>query len=243
MVGRAGQPQGWPGSIVTGSANPARLITHEFCTSGGELAEFTIEVVIMTTIPAKNLPAATETPDVFEHGGKILTTSLAVAKYFHKRHDHVMEKIRAIMADCEAEWCFPNFREASRDVIQPNGGTASYKCFELTRDAFVLIVMGFTGKRALQWKIDYINAFNRMEAALNGMQELPEGDKVASRLLLALDRTGNILYTETVPRDAIVGNFDKFRWFAEKSGYLVVREDQLIDALRTTADVKNYPGK
>lgn len=229
--------------MLTGSSNPARLITHEIGTSGGELIKLNIEVVIMTTIPANNLPAATETPDVFEHGGKILTTSLAVAEYFHKTHDNVLKKIRAVIADCEPEWCLVNFNEASRDVIQPNGGTASYKCFELTRDAFVLIVMGFTGKRALQWKIDYINAFNRMEATLNGMQELPEGDKVASRLLLALDRTGNILYTETVPRDAIVGNFDKFRWFAEKSGYLVVREDQLIDALRTTADVKSCPGK
>uniref|UniRef100_A0A9X8VDF1 Rha family transcriptional regulator n=1 Tax=Serratia marcescens TaxID=615 RepID=A0A9X8VDF1_SERMA len=82
-----------------------------------------------------------------------------------------MDKIRSIMGDCEPEWCFLNFKEASREVVQPNGGIATYKCFELTRDAFVLIVMGFTGKKALQWKIDYINAFNKMEAALSGAFE------------------------------------------------------------------------
>ncbi|NBJ37213.1 Rha family transcriptional regulator [Serratia fonticola] len=38
--------------------------------------------------------------------------------------------------------------------------------YELTRDAFVLIVMGFTGKKAIQWKIAYISAFNKMQADL-----------------------------------------------------------------------------
>ncbi|TNL01526.1 hypothetical protein CYD30_28005 [Kosakonia cowanii] len=43
MVGRAGQPEGWPGSSVTGSANPVRLTTPEICTSGGELFNLTLE--------------------------------------------------------------------------------------------------------------------------------------------------------------------------------------------------------
>ncbi|EFS3131395.1 ash family protein [Salmonella enterica] len=41
MVGRTGQPKGWPGSLVAGSANPVRLTTPEFRTSDGELSQFT----------------------------------------------------------------------------------------------------------------------------------------------------------------------------------------------------------
>ena len=39
-------------------------------------------------------------------------------------------------------------------------------CYDLTRDGFSLLVMGFTGEKALQWKIRYIQAFNAMEQAL-----------------------------------------------------------------------------
>lgn len=49
MVRRAGQPQGWPGSRVTGSANPVRLTTHEISTSAGELINLSLEDVIMAT--------------------------------------------------------------------------------------------------------------------------------------------------------------------------------------------------
>ena len=40
------------------------------------------------------------------------------------------------------------------------------KCYELTRDGFSLLVMGFTGKNALEWKLKYIEAFNLMEEKL-----------------------------------------------------------------------------
>lgn len=113
-------------------------------------------------------PISAVIPEVSAHDGKVITTSLAVSNYFHKRHDHVVEKIRAVMADCEPSWRLPNFRETSYQRENPNGGDGiSTIMFELTRDAFVLIVMGFTGKKALQWKIDYINAFNEMEEALH----------------------------------------------------------------------------
>lgn len=107
--------------------------------------------------------------------------------------------------------------------------------FELTRDAFVLIVMGFTGKRALQWKIDYIKAFNRMEATLHGiLRALPncQKDVVASRIMLALDYTGKVLFTEQISPDDFIGDIDKFRWFAEKLGYLVFKENELLEMLK-----------
>ncbi|EEA1790093.1 hypothetical protein C9588_04165 [Salmonella enterica subsp. enterica serovar Muenchen] len=44
MAGRMGQPQGWPGSVITGRANPVRLATPEFCPSDGELSKLITEV-------------------------------------------------------------------------------------------------------------------------------------------------------------------------------------------------------
>ncbi|MCM1508327.1 MAG: Rha family transcriptional regulator [Ruminococcus flavefaciens] len=41
-----------------------------------------------------------------------------------------------------------------------------YKCYDVTRDGFTLLVMGFTGKEALSWKLKYIDAFNNMERQL-----------------------------------------------------------------------------
>ncbi|EBP8055312.1 Rha family transcriptional regulator [Salmonella enterica] len=117
-----------------------------------------------------NLPTLANTattPTVFIHDGKAVTTSVAVAEYFHKTHDNVLKKIRSVMSDCDEEYRLVNFNETSYQRENPNGGVGiSTVMFELTRDAFVLIAMGFTGKRALQWKINYINAFNRMEAEL-----------------------------------------------------------------------------
>lgn len=40
------------------------------------------------------------------------------------------------------------------------------KCYLMTRDGFSLLVMGFTGQKALEWKLRYIEAFNEMENSL-----------------------------------------------------------------------------
>ncbi len=56
MVGRAGQPQGWPGSTLTGCCNPACLTTHEIATSRGELSILNVEAAIMATIPTLDHP-------------------------------------------------------------------------------------------------------------------------------------------------------------------------------------------
>lgn len=118
------------------------------------------------TLPA--LVNATTNPTVFIHDGKAVTTSIAIAEYFHKTHDNVLKKIRSVIAECDSEYHLVNFNEVVRDVSGGDGAVRKMPMYELTRDAFVLIAMGFTGKKALQWKINYINAFNRMEAELYG---------------------------------------------------------------------------
>lgn len=95
---------------------------------------------------------------VMAEGGQPVTTSLKVAKYFKKRHDNVVRAIRNLKKDCPSEFWLLNFEE--RDFIDSRGKRRS--SFEITKDGFVMLVMGFTGATAVSMKIAYINAFNWM---------------------------------------------------------------------------------
>ena len=89
-------------------------------------------------------------------GGEPKTTSLAVAKKFGKRHNNVLRAIENI--DCSPEFSLRNFEQ--RDFIDERGKVR--RMFNMTKDGFVFLVMGFTGKVAAEFKELYINEFNRM---------------------------------------------------------------------------------
>lgn len=93
-----------------------------------------------------------------------VTTSLQVAEVFGKRHDRVVDEIERKYAD----------------ILTPqNGGTRyffrgtytnrgkQYPMYYMNRDGFSLLAMGFTGRKALDWKLKYIEAFNQMEQYIN----------------------------------------------------------------------------
>lgn len=103
-------------------------------------------------------------------GERVLTTSLKVAQYFNKRHDNVLRKIRQIIADCPDDFAALNFEET--DFIDKNGDIQPM--FNLTKDGYMLVVMGFTGKAAMQIKITYIQAFNWMVTRLQRRQVMGE---------------------------------------------------------------------
>lgn len=106
-------------------------------------------------------------PHVAIRENRVVTDSISVAEFFEKRHDDVVRKIRSVMLDCEPAYRLRNFTETVYQRDNPSGGQPiPTPMIELTRDAFTLIAMGFTGKKALQWKIRYIEAFNEMEAEL-----------------------------------------------------------------------------
>lgn len=160
MVGRAGQSQDWPGSIVTGFS-PLHVSPPMTVRSlGGEFSKFTIEAVIMTAIPALSHPQVTI------ENGRAVTTSLAVATYFKKAHKHVLEKIDNL--DCSPEFTSANFSADVQTIGIGNGAKRGSKIYKITKDGFVFLVMGFTGKKAAAFKEAYIAEFNRMEATLHG---------------------------------------------------------------------------
>lgn len=160
MVGRTGPTSVGPGSVVSGNANPVRLTTSVIGVPCGEFSKkLTIGAVTMTTLPTLSQP------EIAIVDGQAVTSSLAVADFFSKRHDDVLKKIRIL--DCSPEFCARNFAETSILVRQPNGGTRKLPCYQITRDGFAFLAMGFTGKRAAQFKEAYINAFNQMEKQLS----------------------------------------------------------------------------
>lgn len=218
MVGRAGQSQDWPGSLVTGCSNPVRLTTHEIATSGGELIKFTNEAAIMATIPTLSHP------DVTIKNGRAITTSVAIAEFFGKRHERVLDKIRNL--DCSAKFTEHNF--VPSEYTDSTG--RKLPMYQITKNGFVFLVMGFTGKKAAAFKEAYIAEFDRMEAELN-RNNPPPADKIipgdGRTLVVHFDEQGNIRFTETVPDGAMVCTLDTFQFYLEKQGWTLVNRSAI----------------
>lgn len=89
-----------------------------------------------------------------------VTSSLLVAEKFGKEHKHVLDSIRKLIEGCAEISADPMFEETTY-VNEQNGQV--YPMFLMNRDGFSLLVMGFNGKKAMQFKLDYINVFNKME--------------------------------------------------------------------------------
>ncbi|EGZ2133806.1 peptidase [Escherichia coli] len=155
MVGWTGAPKGAPVSDNAGYANPVQFTTSEIGVSGGEGNSLLSEAAIMATIPTLTQP------EIAIVDGQAVTSSLAVANFFSKRHDDVLKKIRTL--ECSASFTARNFSVS--DYTDCTG--RKLPCYQITRDGFAFLAMGFTGKRAAQFKEAYINAFNQMEKQLS----------------------------------------------------------------------------
>jgi Rha family phage regulatory protein len=99
---------------------------------------------------------------VFFQKDEVLTDSLSVAEYFHKQHKDVIRKIENIIDEDSAQNCAQCFKKSHYKDLS---GKTNIK-YLMNRDGFTFLVMGFTGKKANQWKWDYIKAFNSMEAVI-----------------------------------------------------------------------------
>jgi len=104
--------------------------------------------------------------DIKVINNRVITTSKAVSEKFNKKHYHVMAAIKNL--DCSDSFRATNFRASTFTSIQ----NQEFQCYEITRDGFSFLAMGFTGPKAAKWKEKYIVAFNLMEKELlNGMKK------------------------------------------------------------------------
>lgn len=104
-------------------------------------------------------------------GDNLTTTSQQVAAVFGKRHDDVLKRIRALSAELPPDR-LGYFAETVEMRANPSGGAAiPSPGYCITRDGFTLLAMGFTGKKALEFKLAYIDAFNAMAAYIKNQRE------------------------------------------------------------------------
>lgn len=113
---------------------------------------------------------------LFNQDGRILASSRDVAEKFGKRHDHILRDIESFRKD------IPNFGEMFFEDELPDKYGRNQKIYWMNRDGFSLLCMGFTGKKALEWKLKYIDAFNKMEEKLKSGDYLSEEEKLKLQL-------------------------------------------------------------
>lgn len=97
-----------------------------------------------------------------------VTTSMRVAEVFGKQHKDVLRAVKSL--DCSEEFHKRNFALMQKSIKIGNGAERKSPMYYITRDGFMFLVMGFTGKTAAKWKEAYIKAFNEMEAKIRAEQ-------------------------------------------------------------------------
>lgn len=112
--------------------------------------------------------------------GEPVASSRQIAESFGKEHKHVLTAIRQILvAENSATKFFHETAFEYRGQKFPE--------YLMNRDGFSLLVMGFTGKAALEWKLKYIQAFNEMEKKLVQRLQLSRSELMAQALIAAHD--------------------------------------------------------
>ena len=115
-----------------------------------------------------------------------VVTSLDVAETFEKEHKHVLEDIRRICESLSTAEISALFYES--EYTASNG--KKNPLYLMNRDGFTLLVMGYTGEKAMRFKLSYINQFNQMESLLKRkMIEREKGIAVRQALTKALQQS------------------------------------------------------
>lgn len=93
---------------------------------------------------------------VIMHDKQVVTTSLVLAEVFEKKHQHVLRDIDALKD-------VSNFGQMFFESNEPDSYGRNRRIYFMNRDGFTLIAMGYTGSKAMEFKLKYIEAFNQME--------------------------------------------------------------------------------
>lgn len=105
---------------------------------------------------------------VINHNNQVSTTSKLIAQKFEKRHADVLRAIENL--ECSPKFQERNFALSLYTRKLSAGGSKQEKEFIITRDGFTMLVMSFIGPKAAQFREEYIDEFNRMEAILRAGQ-------------------------------------------------------------------------
>jgi Rha family phage regulatory protein len=142
-------------------------------------------------VMSKNITVVDMRKFVEARDGKAFTTTHQVATAFGKLHNHVIAKVRSL--ECSAQFLTDNFSSVQ---FEHRGNV--YEAFEMTKDGFMFLVMGFTGKPAAAIKEAYIAAFNEMAARLSVDAEAVVGDLVGA----VIGSTGEVVLDSVIDQKA-----------------------------------------
>lgn len=115
--------------------------------------------------------------------GEPVASSRQIAENFGKEHKHVLRDIENLIGG-ESKIGLSSMFFKSEYISAQNKKLPEYL---MNRDGFSLLVMGFTGKAALEWKLKYIQAFNEMEKKLAQRPQLSRAELMAQALIAAHD--------------------------------------------------------
>ncbi|CAK0739318.1 hypothetical protein CCP2SC5_1010005 [Azospirillaceae bacterium] len=120
-------------------------------------------------------------PVCVERDGVIYANSRDIAVYFKKTHKDVLEAIDNLLKSLMAENSAMRALFVLVEFETPMTPGRKFRSFDMTKDAFVLLAMGFTGEKALKFKLAYIERFNAMEAVLR--DQAVRGDVLVRSLM------------------------------------------------------------
>ena len=146
--------------------------------------------------------------------GEPVASSRQIAENFGKSHDNVLKGIENLIGGLVKINDTPGLPKNGDTPMfykteythEQNGQT--YPMYLMNRDGFSLLVMGFTGKAALEWKLKYIQAFNEMEKKLSTPQ-MPKLSKELQALFLLDDRTQRQEQRITALENNMVVDYDQ----------------------------------
>ena len=139
-----------------------------------------------------------------------VTSSLQVAETFEKNHRDVLRVIDDLEKDVR------NFTQMFLMTDLPDSYGRNRRAYYMNRDGFTLLAMGFTGKKALKFKMQYIEAFNQMEDELKlgystknvGGYQVPSNYRGALLLAADLQEQVEIMKPKATYYDLILQNKD-----------------------------------
>jgi Rha family phage regulatory protein len=158
---------------------------------------------------------------------QVVVSSRQVAEKFGKEHKHVLDSVREIL---KAENSAVRFFQ--ENMYKVEGNNKSYPEYLMNRDGFTLLAMGFTGKDALQWKLKYIAAFNKMEELLKEQEVIPKDLPAALRMAAEIAEKAQALQIENTQQKQIINEMQP------KASYydLILQNNTLMSVTQIAKD-------
>lgn len=154
--------------------------------------------------------------------GEPKTNSMKVAEAFGKRHDDVLRKLKSL--DCSEDFTARNF--AVSEYKDSSG--RKLPLWEMTKDGFMFLVMGFTGKKAAAVKEAFINKFNELADRATASVAI-----ATSRVMLTIEN-GAVVNSSVVPNDAFVANKQQIISLIQEPGIFTL--DEVIEISEVAGD-------